>query len=96
MRVDWTAQALADREAIWLYVASDNPVAAERLDEAFADAVSRLSEFPELGKPALVAGVRELIPHPSYRLLYMVEPAGVRILSLIHTAREWPPLERDR
>ncbi|WP_235525157.1 MULTISPECIES: type II toxin-antitoxin system RelE/ParE family toxin [unclassified Sphingomonas] len=65
MRVRWTAQAEADRLAIWDYLAERNPRAAIRIDEAIAATVSRLHEFPHLGHPGAVDGTRELHPIPA-------------------------------
>ncbi|HET9643053.1 MAG TPA: type II toxin-antitoxin system RelE/ParE family toxin [Burkholderiaceae bacterium] len=96
MRVRWTTQAEQDRLDIMTYIAGDNVRAAIAMDELFGEAASRLEEFPMIGKPGLVAGTRELIPHESYRLIYEVdEPADtVWVLALIHTARQWPPVRR--
>jgi len=33
----------------------------------------------------------ELIPHESYRLVYEIDGDVVWILTLVHTARRWPP-----
>ncbi|MFO1210519.1 MAG: type II toxin-antitoxin system RelE/ParE family toxin [Amaricoccus sp.] len=37
-------------------------------------------------------GTRELVAHPSYRLIYNVRGDTVRILRVLHTARRWPPV----
>ena len=91
MRVRWTPEALQDRNDIWDYIATDNPRAAARMDELFSDAASRLSEHPKLGRPGKIPGTRELIAHESYRLVYEITDDTVWILTLIHTARLWPP-----
>lgn len=59
------------------------------MDELFSTCAQQLSNFPQLGKPGLVAGTRELIPHENYRLVYEVNEvqAEVWVLALIHTAR---------
>lgn len=94
MKVRWTAQAEQDRLDIMTYIAGDNVRAAIAMDELFGETASRLEEFPMLGKPGLVAGTRELIAHESYRLIYEVDTAAdtVWVLSLVHTARQWPPV----
>lgn len=93
MIVRWAPQALADRQAVWEYIAEDNPAAAVRMDEAFGDAASRLAEYPDLGKPGVVPGTRELFPVDRYRLVYEIKDTEVWILALVHTARLWPPAE---
>ncbi len=37
--------------------------------------------------------MRELIPHESYRLVYEIDDDAVWMLALIHTARQWPPMQ---
>ncbi len=91
MRVVWTRQAEQDRAEVWDYIAADNPDAAVEMDELFSDAASRLSRHPMLGRPGRISGTRELIPHASYRLVYEIEAETVWILTLVHTARQWPP-----
>lgn len=44
-----------------------------------------------LGKAGAIPGTRELIPHESYRLVYEISGDTVWILTLVHTARRWPP-----
>lgn len=61
------------------------------MDARFNAATDRLSKFPRLGKDGAVSGTRELLPHPSYRLVYQIRDDEIVILALVHTAREWPP-----
>lgn len=61
------------------------------MDERFEYTVERLVAHPLLGRPGLITGTRELIAHPSYRLVYEVQADTVCILALVHTARMWPP-----
>ena len=66
--------------------------AAARMDEIFSDAAARLIQHPMLGKPGKIPRTRELIPHESYRLVYQIDGETVWILTLVHTARLWPPV----
>ena len=90
MRLVWTPEALQDRFDIWDYIAADNPQAAVRMDKLFGDAAARLIEHPKLGRPGMIQGTRELIPHESYRLVYEISGDTVWILALVHTSRMWP------
>lgn len=94
MRVIWTPEALQDRADVWDYIAVDNPRAAVRMDELFSDVAARLIDHPKLGRPGKIQGIRELVPHESYRLVYEVSGESVWMLALVHTARQWP-LVRD-
>ena len=90
MKVIWTPEAEQDRDDIWLHIAADNLRAAARLDELFSDAAARLADHPKLGRPGKIPGTRELIPHESYRLVYEIDGETVWVLTLVHTARQWP------
>lgn len=92
MRVVWTPEAQQDRADVWEYIAADNPRAAARMDALFSDAAARLAQHPLLGQPGKIPGTRELIPHESYRLVYEIDGETVWILTLVHTARQWPPV----
>lgn len=92
MKILWTPQAELDRLTIFQHLAAEHMDAAVAIDERFAEAIARLADFPHSGKPGLVGGTRELIPHRSYRIVYEVSRDSVWILALVHTARQWPPL----
>ncbi|MGA0546459.1 type II toxin-antitoxin system RelE/ParE family toxin [Brevundimonas sp. VNH65] len=93
MKVRWTPQALQDRTDIWDYLVVRDTQAALAMDQAFSDALPRLRDFPMSGHEGRISGTRELIPHPSYRLVYEISGDTVWILALIHTARQWPPVK---
>lgn len=90
MKVIWTPEAEQDRLDIWDYIATENPLAAARMDELFDHAGDSLVEQPNMGKGGIIPGTRELIPHESYRLVYEIKQETVWILALVHTARSWP------
>ena len=90
MKVVWTPEALQDRADIWDYIATDNPMAAGRMDSLFSDAAARLAKHPKLGRPGKIPGTRELVPHESYRVVYEISGESVWVLTLVHTARQWP------
>ncbi|QUW66735.1 type II toxin-antitoxin system RelE/ParE family toxin [Pseudomonas synxantha] len=91
MRVAWTPETGQDRRDIWDFLFEKNPQAAADMDRRFSMAALGLAHNPEIGPIGRIAGTREIIPHPSYRLVYQVEPEVVRIVALVHTARHWPP-----
>ena len=93
MRVIWTPGAQQDRVDIWNHIAAHNPRAATLMDELFSAAAANLAAHPQLGKPGKIPGTRELIPHENYRLIYEIDDDAVWILVLVHTARQWPPVQ---
>ncbi|MCW5220574.1 type II toxin-antitoxin system RelE/ParE family toxin [Verminephrobacter aporrectodeae] len=91
MELFWTLDATQDRDEIHDYIEADNPAAAQALDESFAQRSGRLLDHPGLGRPGRVAGTRELVVHRNYLLVYDVAGDLVRVLRVLHTARQWPP-----
>nr|WP_221188421.1 type II toxin-antitoxin system RelE/ParE family toxin [Halomonas cerina] len=86
----WTRLASLDRKAIREYIAQDNPAAALALDELISEKAERLADHPDLGRPGRVAGTRELVAHRNYILVYDVAGDAVRVLRVLHAARQWP------
>lgn len=93
MRIVWTPEAQRDRADIWDYLVAFNPQSAVQMDELFSHAVTRLINHPKLGRVGQIAGTRELIPHESYRIVYEIDQETVWILTIVHTARLWPPVQ---
>lgn len=91
MRLFWTPEALDDRRAIYDYIEADNPSAALVLDELFSEKTNRLIDHPDLGRLGRVAGTRELVAHQNYILIYDTVADLVRVLRVLHAARQWPP-----
>ena len=92
MELFWTPEATQDRDEIYGYIEADNPVAALALDELFSEKASRLVDHPGLGRLGRIAGTRELVAHRHYLLVYDVAGDLVRVLRVLHTARQWPPV----
>lgn len=85
MQVVWTDPALERVDEIAVYIAQDDPDAADRWTLALFDAVERLTDFPESGRMVPEVGtrsVRELI-FGAYRVFYRVGSA-VEVLSVRH------------
>ena len=80
---------------MWDYISEDSQSAAARMDALFSDAASRLVDYPKIGKLGEIAGTRELIVHENYRLVYEIAGETVWILTLVHVARQWPPLHQQ-
>ena len=91
MKLYWAAEAIADRVDIYDYIEADNPEAAVVLDELFSKAAERLQTHPMLGRAGRVDGTRELVAHENYILVYDIGGDKVRVLRVLHSARQWPP-----
>jgi len=77
------------------YIAADNPAAAEKMSRLFDRALDRIARFPFSARQGLTPKSRELIPHPSYRLVYEIRDDTIWVAALFNTARQWPPVEDD-
>lgn len=91
MRLVWTRLASTDRNEIREYIAQDNPAAALALDELLSEKASHLVDHPDSGRPGRVTGTRELVVHQNYILIYDATGDLVRVLRVLHAARQWPP-----
>ena len=91
MRVLWRTRALADIARITTYIATDNPVAAQRVGRELLLAGDSLAIFPRRGRPGRQAGTRELVTIGPYILIYRIADAEVvTILRVWHAAQDRP------
>jgi toxin ParE1/3/4 len=90
LKLAWTLEAQTDRRAIFAYIENDNPQAANKLDAQFSKRASQLVSHPMIGRMGRVPGTRELVAHPNYILIYDVAGETVRVLRILHAARQWP------
>ena len=93
----WTEYARDGLEEVLSYIAQDSPASARNLAEDFIEATSSLSILTERGRvvPELQdPRIRELLVH-SYRVMYEVRGEDVRILALVHQARDFARFARD-
>ncbi|AYO40190.1 type II toxin-antitoxin system RelE/ParE family toxin [Serratia sp. P2ACOL2] len=90
MKLKWTDPAIADRMAIYDYLASKNPIAAAEIDALISAAASQLSRNPSSGKVGRVSGTREWVIHHFYLLTYEVKNDLLIILAVVHSRRQWP------
>jgi toxin ParE1/3/4 len=91
MRLEWSAFALADRDAIFDYIEADSPQAAIGVDERIRTQVAALAKFPESGRLGRIEGTRELVIQGTpYIAAYCIAGNTVRILRILHGAQRWP------
>ena len=78
-----------------LFIAEDNPAAAQRFLDEVEKAFARLAEFPEIGTPRTaldpaLAGLR-LWPVPGFekfRICYIPRAGHIDVLRVLHGARD--------
>lgn len=83
-----TAQAEEDLIDIWLYIAHDNPAAADRLLDTFDDKAKLLADNPRLGqsRPDIAPEFRYL-PVGRYLMLYREIPGGIELVRVVQGMR---------
>ena len=85
-----SAEAEADLDAIWLHIAHDSPVNADRfLDRLFTSLTQTLSTAPFVGRTRdeFEAGLR-CFPVEGYNAFYRFRQGAVEIVRIIHGARD--------
>ena len=91
MRVRWTTPAREQFAGAFEYIAEENRRAAARTAEQIWESTQILARHPMAGREGRVAGTRELvISGTPFIVAYKIEKKEVRILAVLHAAREWP------
>ena len=97
-RVVWTDHARDTLNEALAYIAQDSPDAASRIAAALIQEAATLVTLPERGRivPELEdPTIRELLVRP-FRLIYEVNPAEVRVLTVVHERRDTSGWKRER
>lgn len=89
-KLEWTTPAVADLLEIIAYIADHNPDAAQALKDEIEVKAARLPERPRIYRRGRVEGTREMVVLPNYLVVYAEDPEMVRILRVLHAARQWP------
>ena len=85
--------AEADIETIALYIAEDNPRAAQHWVESIEERCARLGDMPGIGVAR--ADVRpdlRMLPVGNYLILYRQVADDAEIVRVLHGARQWQDL----
>jgi len=91
MRVRWTTPAREQFVSAYEYIAEENRAAAVRSAYQIWESTQLLARHSMAGREGRVAGTRELtIPGTPFVVAYRIEKNGMRILAVLHAAREWP------
>ena len=89
-------QAKEDLLDIWCYIASDNPVQADRYLDYLEAKLILLAATPGMGRwrgelgPGLLS-----FPAENYLIFYRQTDAGIDIVRVLHSARDIEPLLRN-
>jgi toxin ParE1/3/4 len=96
---DFTPAAQHDLRAAIDWVAKDNPAAARALSTAVEAAARRIGARPKIdaARPHLTSGRHRFLLLRSfpYLLVYAADTTPPRILRILHTSRDLPPLLAD-
>ena len=88
-----TAQAEEDLIEIWIYIAQDNPIAADRVLDDIEERFDALADNPLMGRlrPDIAPELRYFTVG-KYLILYRTVPDGAQIVRVIHGASDLPHL----
>ena len=89
MRIVRTAAAEEDLIGIWLYVAEQNPIAADALLDRFESRWCILMEFPLAGmaREDIGPNIRQLIEN-NYIVFYKTSEHEIEIVRVLHTRQK--------
>jgi len=87
----WLETADADLAEITDYIGQYSPDAAERMWYRLRESVLPVSEHPYMYRMSeRVPGLREIVAHPNYIVLYRVTASRIEIVNIVHARREFP------
>jgi toxin ParE1/3/4 len=85
--------ASADLEEIWLFIAQDDPDAADRFLQNLVSRFPTLASMPLMGRLREELAVRlRSFPVGNYVIFYRSTTGGIEIVRVLHGARDLPPL----
>jgi toxin ParE1/3/4 len=88
-RIIKRAQALADMDSIWLFIAADNSEAADKCIDKIEERCRTLAKYPLISQSRddIVPDLRYLIVD-SYLVFYFPLDDGIDIVRVLHGARD--------
>jgi len=89
--VFWLETADTDLANITEYIGQHDVSAAERMWIRLRNCVLPLSEHPYLYPISeRIPGLREIVAHPNYIVLYRVTETRIEIVNVVHARRNFP------
>jgi toxin ParE1/3/4 len=82
-------QAEKDLEDIWIYLAQQDEISADRQVARLLDRFPMLAQFPNIGRQRneLLTGLRSF-PVKPYIIFYTILPERVEIVRVLHQSRD--------
>jgi addiction module RelE/StbE family toxin len=94
VKIIWSPSSIEDLKQIYNYISKDSPHQARLFVGKIINLTEKIKDFPYIGKVIKEYhddNYRELIIH-SYRIMYkIISQKEIRILGIIHGARNWKP-----
>lgn len=86
----YAQSAQIDLLEAWLYIAQENPAAADRVLDAIDSEACILATRPLMGRqrPELGRGVRSWPTSTPYILFYLIKGDDINVLRVLHRARD--------
>ena len=85
----WTNSALQDLQNIHDFISQDQPAHANALIDNLVDSTEELQDFPRLGRLFRFRQVRlRQLSVRGYRIIYRLAETQIRIVSVLHGARD--------
>jgi len=92
-RIRVSDKATADLNEIWLYIAQDNPEAADKYIQAIVSRLPTLASMPHMGRSREELSPRlRSFPVGRHVIFYRPLDNGVEIARVLDGARDLPPL----
>ena len=90
--------AYRDLDEIWSYIASDNPVAADRVIRQLHEAIRWLARFPAAGHRRRDMGERPLLfwVEGRYEIVYRAFDEFIEVDAVLRGRRDVPAVLRER
>ena len=92
----WLETADCDLDAITDYIGEHSIEAAERMWHRLRSSDLSLSEHPYLYRQSdRIPGLREIVAHPIYIVLYRVAADRIKVVNVVHFRRLFPNVGVD-
>lgn len=89
LELETSPEAENDLLEIWLYIAEDQPINADRYLDKLQEKVLKLATFPDLGRdrPELAKGLKSF-PVDRYNLYYLVSESKLTLVRVLPADRD--------